>query len=89
MESAQRDGVHLRRVAEEIALTGIYLSAFAHWMFDDTDEAESTRRFLDQLLRRAAFMARCCSPFSGSERERQVHEQGVAKPGGEEGIESN
>jgi AcrR family transcriptional regulator len=87
MESAQRDGVHLRRVAEEIALTGIYLATFAHWMFDDTDQAESTRRFLDQLLRRAAFMARCCRPFSASEREQQVHEQGEEKPGGTEGIE--
>jgi AcrR family transcriptional regulator len=87
MESAQRDGVHLRRVAEEIALTSIYLGTFAHWLFDESSEAKSTRRLLNQLLRRAETMARFFRPFGAREGELHVHEHGAQKPGGGEGIE--
>lgn len=65
LESAHRDAVHLQRVTEETVLTGIYLASFAHWLFDDSNESENTRRFLDNLLRRAESLARLIEPISG------------------------
>jgi AcrR family transcriptional regulator len=64
LESAHRDTIHLRRVVEEIGLTKIYLASFAHWLFDNSNNAEKTRRLLDHLLGRAEAVARFLTPFS-------------------------
>jgi AcrR family transcriptional regulator len=64
LESAHRDSVHLRRVTEEIGLTNIYLASFAHWLFDNSNNAENTRRLLDRLLGRAETAARFLTPFN-------------------------
>ena len=63
LESANRETVHLQRVTEEIGVTGIYLSTFTHWMFDDSTGAEKTGRRLDRLLRRAESLARLAAPL--------------------------
>ncbi|MCG7898390.1 MAG: TetR/AcrR family transcriptional regulator [Candidatus Thiodiazotropha weberae] len=53
LEAAHRDSVDLKRIGEEVVTTGIYLSTFAHWLFDDSSGAEKTAKLLDRLLRRA------------------------------------
>ncbi|MES9947236.1 MAG: TetR/AcrR family transcriptional regulator [Candidatus Thiodiazotropha sp.] len=69
LEASQRDAIHLHRVVEEIGLTNIYLASFAHWLFDNSNEAEKTRRLLDRLLSRAETVARLLSPFSRTGHE--------------------
>ncbi|MEW8342238.1 MAG: TetR/AcrR family transcriptional regulator [Candidatus Thiodiazotropha taylori] len=53
LEAAHRDSTDLKRIGEEVVTTGIYLSTFAHWLFDDSSAAEKTSKLLDRLLRRA------------------------------------
>lgn len=53
LEAAQRDTVQFERILEEIAMTTIYLSAFAYWLRDESADAAHTSKFLDSLLRRA------------------------------------
>ncbi|MCG8016159.1 MAG: TetR/AcrR family transcriptional regulator [Candidatus Thiodiazotropha sp. 'RUGA'] len=53
LEAAHRDSIDLKRIGEEVVTTGIYLSTFAHWLFDDSSSAEKTAKLLDRLLRRA------------------------------------
>ncbi|HRP67522.1 MAG TPA: TetR family transcriptional regulator [Thauera sp.] len=67
-EAAGRDATFVRRALEETALTTIYLASFAHWLNDESLDAERTRRFverrlteaerLDQLVFRSASPAR-------------------------------
>jgi ubiquinone biosynthesis protein COQ9 len=52
-EAARLDSTHLRRIAEEIGLTAIFLSTFTHWMFDSSENQAQTRDFLDQRLAQA------------------------------------
>jgi AcrR family transcriptional regulator len=49
-EAARLPAAGWRRELQEVALTGIYLSTFAHWLRDDSPDAVRTRTFLDQLL---------------------------------------
>ncbi|MEW8624770.1 MAG: TetR/AcrR family transcriptional regulator [Candidatus Thiodiazotropha sp.] len=53
LEAAHRDSVDLKRIGEEVVTTGIYLTTFAHWLFDESRSAEKTSQLLDRLLRRA------------------------------------
>ncbi|MCG8003144.1 MAG: TetR/AcrR family transcriptional regulator [Candidatus Thiodiazotropha lotti] len=53
LEAAHRDSIDLKRIGEEVVTTGIYLSTFAHWLFDDSSGAEKTAKLLDRLLSRA------------------------------------
>jgi AcrR family transcriptional regulator len=69
LESAHRDAVHLHRVVEEIGLTNIYLASFTYWLFDDSNNAEKTRRLLDRFLHRAETVAKFLTPFSRNGNE--------------------
>lgn len=52
-EAAQRDATYVRRALEETALTTIYLSTFAYWMQDDSENSQNTRDFLAHKLKYA------------------------------------
>ncbi len=56
-EAAHRDATLPRRAFEETALTCIYLMTFFYWMRDDSEGANRTAAFLDQLLGRAESLA--------------------------------
>lgn len=47
----------LRQEAEEIALTGIYLSTLARWLHDQTPDSSNTRNLLRHLLEGAEYFA--------------------------------
>lgn len=49
-EAAHRDATFMRRALEETGLTTIYLMTFFYWMRDASENAEKTRRFLDDKL---------------------------------------
>lgn len=51
-----------RRELQEIALTGICLVTFAHWLGDNSPGAEKTRALLDRLLATAEHMALQITP---------------------------
>ncbi|MBT2968893.1 MAG: hypothetical protein B6D72_01040 [gamma proteobacterium symbiont of Ctena orbiculata] len=89
LESAQRDAVHLNRVVEEIGLTNIYLASFAHWLSDNSNEAEKTSRLLDRLLGRAEAVARFLTPFSRKVNERYSPVDGEAKTNSAQGVEGS
>ena len=55
LEGAQSDSKHLRRISEEIGLTGIYLMTFAYWVNDRSDQQQATRDFLWRRLKKTAF----------------------------------
>ncbi|MDX1697817.1 MAG: TetR/AcrR family transcriptional regulator [Thiohalobacterales bacterium] len=52
MEAVQIDLTGPRRILMEISLTTVYLSTFAHWLFDDSPGSRETRRHLDAALQR-------------------------------------
>lgn len=52
-EAAHLTSVGWRRELEEVALTAIYVTSFAHWLKDDSPGAERTHGLLDRLLARA------------------------------------
>lgn len=52
-EAAGRDATFVRRALEETALTTIYLASFAHWLNDESLDAERTRRFVERRLTEA------------------------------------
>lgn len=52
-EAAGRDATFVRRALEETALTTIYLASFAHWLNDESANAERTRRFVERRLSEA------------------------------------
>lgn len=65
-EAAQQDSQGLQRIGEETALTAIYLASFARWLFDDSPDYRSTRRFLQRSLQQQdRFFSRI---FSGKSR---------------------
>ena len=47
------------RAIEETALTALYLMTFAKWMFDDTEDSQSTSRFLKNRLNSACRLYPC------------------------------
>lgn len=65
LEAARRDSVNLHRILEESALTSIYVTTFAHWLFDRSPGRERTRRYLDRRLRDAERVARWIEPLLG------------------------
>ncbi len=67
-----------RRAFEETALTSLYLATFFKWMLDDSENSESTSRFLKQALDSACRLSRRChrqpmkqKPASGKAAELQ------------------
>ena len=89
MESAHRDSIHLRRVIEEITLTNIYLTAFSHWLFDNSKEAEKTSHLLDRMLRSADSLAKFFLPFSSRESSPTPKAYEAGKVDTEQGAESS
>jgi hypothetical protein len=53
-----------RREVGEAALTTIYLTTLTRWLFDESAQAEATRRLLDRLLARAEQGASAIRPRS-------------------------
>jgi AcrR family transcriptional regulator len=51
-EAARLRAHGLRRIVEEVALTGIYLASFARWLYDDSPDSAETRAFVHRALRR-------------------------------------
>jgi len=49
-EAAQRKQTFFCRALEETALTGIYLTTFTTWMWDNSRDSMKTRRLLERLL---------------------------------------
>jgi ubiquinone biosynthesis protein COQ9 len=47
------------RALEETALTALYLVTFAKWMFDDSEDSQSTSRFLKNRLNSACRLYPC------------------------------
>lgn len=47
------------RAIEETALTALYLVTFAKWMFDDSEDSQSTSRFLQNRLNSACRLYPC------------------------------
>ncbi len=52
-EAAGMSSTHIRRIAEEIGLTSIYLATFAYWITDRSPRQQRTSEFLQQRLRHA------------------------------------
>jgi AcrR family transcriptional regulator len=68
-EAACLPSTGLRRELEEVALTAIYVTTFAHWLGDESPGAARTHDFLGRLLAGAAFLARAAAgPGSGRDR---------------------
>ena len=67
LEAAHRNAVNISRVFEEIALTSIYLGAFAFWLRDETGDTVQTSKFVESSLRGAEFLAYLI-PGSGATR---------------------
>jgi len=57
IEAAGSQTTHLLRIAEEIALTSIYLATFAYWLRDNSTGSEKTRQFLSRRLKQADLLA--------------------------------
>lgn len=51
-EAASQDSTGLQRICDETALTSIYLATFTRWLFDDSENSNRSRAFLDKALRR-------------------------------------
>ena len=49
-EAAHQDSTGLRRIIDESALTTIYLTAFARWLFDDSTDGHKSKEFLNTAL---------------------------------------
>lgn len=62
-EAAYQQATGVRRALEETVLTSIYLLTFAHWLRDESPEAERTRRFLEWSLRSAEGVAHRINRF--------------------------
>ena len=50
-EAAQRETLHLRRIAEESLLTGVYLRCFIHWLRHPEEDPADFRALLRRQLR--------------------------------------
>jgi AcrR family transcriptional regulator len=55
-EGARRESRHLRRIAEESLLTGVYLRSFIHWLRHPEEDPAEFRAFLRRQLRCAALL---------------------------------
>jgi AcrR family transcriptional regulator len=55
-EGAHRESRHLRRIAEESLLTGVYLRSFIHWLRHPEEDPAEFRAFLRRQLRCAALL---------------------------------
>ncbi|MFH0343408.1 MAG: TetR/AcrR family transcriptional regulator [Chromatiales bacterium] len=49
-EAAHRDAAYVQRAFEEVATTGIYLTTFCYWMWDDSRGSGATEALLERLL---------------------------------------
>ncbi|MGD8587557.1 MAG: TetR/AcrR family transcriptional regulator [Chromatiales bacterium] len=58
-EAAGYDAGFPKRAVEETVHTGIYLTTFSYWMFDDSLHSERTAQFLQNQLQRADFIFKC------------------------------
>lgn len=76
-EAAGRDATYFRRALEETGLTTIYLTAFIHWMNDNSAGSVRTSRYLDgclalaENLDRVIFARRDIAEGEGSEKAPQ------------------
>ncbi|GAA3918293.1 TetR/AcrR family transcriptional regulator [Litoribacillus peritrichatus] len=52
LEVSNRNYSGLKRVADEVATTSAYLTSFAHFLFDDSDNFKDTRSLLNSLIKR-------------------------------------
>jgi len=59
------------RAIEETALTALYLATFAKWMFDDTEDSQSTSRFLQNRLNSACRLYPCSERHAEPQAELQ------------------
>lgn len=59
-EAAGRAAALPRRALEEAGHTGIYLAAFAYWMYDESENSNRTAEFLGRLLERAEKVEQMC-----------------------------
>lgn len=50
-EAAQRETLHLRRIAEESLLSGVYLRCFIHWLRHPEEDPSDFRALLRRQLR--------------------------------------
>lgn len=50
-EAALLKTANLHRIVEEVCITGIYLCSFARWLFDESEESQSTSRNLQRALK--------------------------------------
>jgi AcrR family transcriptional regulator len=51
-EAAMLDAKGILRINEEVYLTGVYLTSFARWLFDDSKGSLRTARYLRTALKR-------------------------------------
>ena len=51
-EAAMLDAKGILRINEEVCLTGVYLTSFARWLFDDSKDSLRTARYLRTALKR-------------------------------------
>ena len=56
-EAAQRETLHLRRIAEESLLTGVYLRCFIHWLRHPEQDPAEFRALLRSQLRCGPLLA--------------------------------
>lgn len=50
-EAALLKTSNLPRIVEEVCITGIYLSSFMRWLFDDSTESQHTSKYLQRALK--------------------------------------
>jgi AcrR family transcriptional regulator len=69
-EVAQLPATGLRQEAEEVVLTGIYLTTFGQWLRDESPDSSATRKLLQRLLGTAESIANGAGRWlPGSPRE--------------------
>jgi ubiquinone biosynthesis protein COQ9 len=70
-EAACHDSTGLQRIIDECALTTIYLTSFARWLFDDSPDNRNCKDALEKALRRWHSIScnRCDPPVEPSETE--------------------
>lgn len=50
-EAALLKTTNLQRIAEEVCITGVFLSSFARWLFDNSEQSHNTSDYLQRALR--------------------------------------
>ena len=51
-EAALLKTKNINRIIEEICITSIYVTSFAHWLFDESEGSQHTDQFLQRALKR-------------------------------------